>query len=249
MAKEITQQALILHRRDYRETSLLVTFLTPEYGKFNAIVKGVRTKSKISQIKQAWLQPFQLLNISWIEKPTTNLPGLVKLRQLEPTKVRFPLDGENNICGLYVNELLYRLLYPHVEQEILFQSYQQTLYDLATTNNRIDQAWVLRQFECQLLMSMGVGLQTTVDAQQQPIQTHKIYHYYPELGATDIDYFQSKDSLYTARYTKISGECLLKFSRLEKCETCLNDWKKIFRMLIVHYLGNKPIQTRALFQS
>ncbi len=249
MAIEIIQQALVLHRRPYRETSLLVTFFTPQHGKLNAVIRGVRSKSKASQAKQAWLQPFQLLTISWVEKNALNLPGLINLRQLEPTQIRFPLLGENNICGLYVNELLYRLLYPHVGMEVLFESYQQTLYDLAISKNRLDQAWVLRQFEYQLLMSMGYALQTDLDVEQQPIQSQKQYHYFPEVGAVKISDFSEDKSFHSSSYVTISGECLLKFSAFQKCDACLSVWKQLFRMLLAHYLGDKPIQTRTLFQS
>jgi len=37
---EIEQPAFVLHSRAYRETSALVTFFSPEYGKFNGIVRG-----------------------------------------------------------------------------------------------------------------------------------------------------------------------------------------------------------------
>lgn len=251
MATEITQQALILHRRPYRETSLIVTFLTPEHGKLNAVVRGVRGKSckgNPAQAKQAWLQPFQVLNISWLEKSSLKLPGLVNLRQLEPTQVRFPLLGESNLCGLYVNELLYRLLYPHIAIEVLFESYQQTLYDLAVAKDRLDQSWALRQFEYELLKSMGYALQLATDSKQLPIKIGKNYHYYPEIGAVAIDPLQNKVSCNPSSYVEISGECLLKFSQLKKCDSCLQVWKKLFRILLARYLGGKPIQTRALFQ-
>ena len=46
MALEIEQVALVLHSRPYKETSILLTLITPDQGKVNALVKGVRSKSK-----------------------------------------------------------------------------------------------------------------------------------------------------------------------------------------------------------
>ena len=216
MATDITQSALVLHRRAYRETSFMVTLFTPEHGKINAIVKGVRSKSKAAQAKQAWLQPFQELKVSWTEKNALKLPGLVNLKQLEPTLVRFPLSGESSICGLYINELLYRLIYPNVAMEALFESYQQTLYELAKATNRADQAWVLRQFEYELLMTLGVAFQTDTDAHHQPIEVQANYRFYPELGAVrpDHDRFSQPLGYEASPSVAISGDCLLNFHAL-----------------------------------
>lgn len=247
MALEIEQLALVLHSRPYRETSLMLTLLTPEQGKINAVVRGVRTKSKTAAIKQAWCQPFQELRIRWIEKTAQKLPGLVNLSQFEPTSVRFPLVGEASICGLYVNELLYRLLYPQVPIESMFQTYQQTLYDLAIAQNRYEQAWALRQFEYELLMSLGVAFDLTHDAQHQPILENQNYRFFPELGSILEDRTNTSD--LSGLGSPISGQCLLQFAQFEPCETCMPQWRRLFRNLLNHYLGGKPIQTRALFQS
>ncbi|QBZ82697.1 DNA repair protein RecO [Hydrogenovibrio crunogenus] len=246
MATDIEQQAFVLHRRPYRETSLLVTFFTPDYGKQNAVIKGVRSSSKTARAKQAWLQPFQGLNISWREK-TNHSSDLVSLRQLEPNHVRFPLGGEGSICGLYLNELLYRLLYPSLEVTGLFEEYQQALYDLALAEDRYQQAWVLRQFEFALLSELGYAFQTEVDYYQQPIQADKKYLFHLELGLFPEPF--SQISLDQNQGVVISGQCLLLFAQKTYCESCLTEWKRLFRYVLTPYLGQKPIQTRSLFQS
>lgn len=248
MALEIEQVALVLHSRPYKETSLLLTLITPDQGKINALVKGVRSKSKSAAIKQAWCQPFQEIRVRWTEKGLQKQPGLVNVNQFEPTQIRFPLQGEANICGLYVNELLYRLLYPQVPVESLYQIYQQTLYDLAIAQDRHAQAWALRQFEYELLMSLGIAFELSFDTQQLPIEAHLKYRFYPELGAV-LETTASQSSELSAFGSQISGQCLLQFAQFEPCESCMQEWKRLFRNLLNHYLGGKPIQTRALFQS
>lgn len=245
MAQEIEQTGFVLHRRPYRETSLLMTLLTPEHGKLNAVVKGVRSASKTSQSKQAWLQPFQQLHLSWIEKNTQKQPGLVNLRQLEPTQIRFPLQGEANICGLYINELLYRLLYPHVGIESLYKTYQQTLYQLALAKNRAAQSWILRQFEYEVLMTLGVGFTAEFDAYQNPIQADKCYHFFAEVGSVPAELVSVNDQ---NQGIAISGYCLLQFAHQQFDDTCLSQWKILFRQLLAGYLGEAPIQSRTLFK-
>ncbi|CAN8142172.1 DNA repair protein RecO (recombination protein O) [uncultured Thiomicrorhabdus sp.] len=115
--------AFVLHSRPYRETSALVTFFCAERGKFNAIVRGVRG-SKKAHLKAALLQPFQELDLSWKEKAHSDL---VSLQSIEHGKMRLPLEGQSAVCALYLNELMYRLLYPNITFDNLYQDYADAL--------------------------------------------------------------------------------------------------------------------------
>ena len=238
----IVQHAYILHTRPYRETSVIATFLTPEHGKINGVVRGVRGKTRSAMQKNATLQPFQKLSIQWRDQPKAN-NDLITVYGFEPEPVRFFLEGESTFCGLYLNELLYRLLFPRVAVEALFEAYQQTLLKLLKVSSRNEQAWVLRQFELHLLTDLGVSLHTDLDAQKSPIQAHQQYQYYPEMGAYAV-----LDHQEVGNGVLISGECLLKLSNLDYCETCLGPWKRLLRQVLNLYLGTKPIMTRNLFK-
>jgi DNA repair protein RecO (recombination protein O) len=252
MANEVELTAYILHRRPYRETSALVTFFSAEEGKFNAVVRGMQGASKTALQRQAWLQPFRPLQLSWREKPQQT-SDLVSLRRFEP-KPTPPviLTGEASICGLYLNELLYRLLYPRVEASALFGEYEQRLQELAAVNgSRSDLAWTLRQFEFRLLDEMGYALSFEYDTRQQPISPEHDYWVVPELGATRMDhgFHSSREQEQTfSQGLKVSGGCLLKLQRWERCDHCLPAWKHLFRQALAIYLGNKPIRTRQFFQ-
>lgn len=241
LSKEINQLAFVLHKRPYRETSLLVTLLTESQGKVNAIVRGVRSHSKSAKLKQAWLQPFQGLKIHWREKshPTSDL---ISLNYFEPASVRFPLMGDSSICGLYINELSYRLIYPSLVSEALFEVYQQTLLDLARSTDRNVQAWCLRRFEYQLLSEMGYGIDLSVDSQNRDIDSEISYVFHSEMG-----WIPEKEAFFDSGI-RVQGECLLKFIRQEYCPDCLTSLKQLFRFLLHPHLGEKPIQARALFQ-
>ncbi|WP_040725387.1 DNA repair protein RecO [Thiomicrorhabdus sp. Kp2] len=237
---EIEQSAFVLHSRPYRETSALVTFFTPDYGKINGVVRGVRGGRKTASQKTAMLQPFQQLTLQWREKPN-NRSDLLSIQQIEMGSLRFPLQAEGNICGLYVNELLYRLLFPQVATEALFDLYQQTLYQLLSAEKRNDQAWSLRQFEHLFLAEMGHGIQCDEDINQQPIQPEQAYFFYPQYGAVLASLDSQKQGL------AIQGECLLAMQEMRYCEECLPSLKKLYRWVLAHYLGDKPIMTRELF--
>lgn len=242
MAIEVQQQAYVLHKRPYRETSLLVTFLTSERGKLNAVIKGVRGSSKTSRAKQAWLQPFQSLNISWLER-SVHQSDLVSLKLLEPAVVRFPLVGDANICGLYLNELLYRLLYPSVASDAVYEDYQQALLGLAKAETRFEQAWVLRHFEFKLLTDLGYGFDLSADACGTEIDENKVYRFVPEMGF--VEHIATQD----VQVTTLSGKCILGFLKKEDSQECLSEIKRFFRQVLAYYLGDKPIQARSLFQA
>ncbi len=58
------EAAVILHRRSYRETSLLLELITHSHGRIALIAKGARR----AKGKAGLLQPFQLLLCSWKSK-------------------------------------------------------------------------------------------------------------------------------------------------------------------------------------
>lgn len=248
---EIIQPAFVLHTRPYRETSLLVTFFTPEFGKLNAILKGVRAKSKSAQAKQAWLQPFQALQVRWKER-SVSASDLVTMTHFEPLHLSFTLSGAANVCGLYCNELLYRLLGQKVSAPMLYEKYRHTLLGLSRSQMLSDkkqaandQAWCLRLFEFALLNELGCAFQTHVDAFGEPISSEQDYQFYIEQGAVPISCLGAVVEGGVA----ISGQCLLAFSKGEDCAACSAQLKRLFRRVLSHYLGHRPIMARALFQS
>ena len=238
---EIEQSVFVLHSRPYRETSALVTFLSPDYGKFNGVVRGVRGGRKTATQKTALLQPFQQLTVLWRERSHKS-SDLVSIQQVELNDLRFPLSGDASICGLYLNELLYRLLFAQVPVEPLYEHYQQALYQLLAAKNRSDQAWSLRQFEYHLLNELGQGLICDIDIQQRPIDADVLYHFYPENGVIRAEMDGIGNGI------PIQGECLLALAEANFCEPCLGQWKNLFRAILNQYLGDKTLMTRQLFR-
>jgi DNA repair protein RecO (recombination protein O) len=126
--------------------------------------------------------------------------------------------------------------------EPLYEHYQQALYQLLAAKNRSDQAWSLRQFEYHLLNELGQGLVCDKDMHQQAIEAEVLYHFYPENGAIRAE----MDGI--GKGIPIQGNCLLALAESTFCESCLGQWKQLFRAILNQYLGGKPILTRQLFR-
>ena len=104
MSRDAQQQepAYVIHRRPWRETSLMVDLFTLNHGRMSVIAKGA--SSSKSPLK-AQLQPFQPLLLGWV--------GRGDLKTLTQADVR---DGPalrrtvSLYSGLYLNELIQRIL-------------------------------------------------------------------------------------------------------------------------------------------
>ncbi|MCB1827507.1 MAG: DNA repair protein RecO, partial [Coxiellaceae bacterium] len=111
----LCQHARVLHARSFRETSLLVDFFTQEHGRVCAVARGARTqRSKFRGL----LQPFIPVTISW-----SGRSDLVTLSDAEPCGMPLSFSGTALLSGLYINELLVRLLARHDPHPELFMYY------------------------------------------------------------------------------------------------------------------------------
>ena len=140
---ELMKRAFVLHRRPFKNTSLLVELFAEGEGRFPAVIRG-GAKSRSSGL----VQPFSPLRISWSGR------GEVKnLNAVEPDDYQLPsLGGTSLYCGLYLNELLMRLIPRGEAHDQLFADYIRTLSQLAD-DQPLD--WTLRLFELGLLLDIG----------------------------------------------------------------------------------------------
>lgn len=225
------QPGYVLHARDYRDTSLLVELLTPEGGRVSAVARGARSQRRGSS-QRAVLQPFQPL---WVE-----LSGQSELKTLRQSETRLPplqLRGQALFSGLYVNELLCRLLHrddPHPE---LFADYETVLQRLAQ-DSLVDVA--LRHFELRLLEELGYGYSLDIDADTGgDIDPEAHYLFDVQRGLVRHGGGASEMSL--------SGRALLDFVVGEYSAEARRALKRICRAALRPHLGDKPLRSRALF--
>jgi len=225
------EPAFVLHHYSYGETSLLLEIFTRQHGRLGVVAKGARRAR--SPLRSA-LIPFQLLVINYSGRG--ELPTLVAA---EPVTVASAFTGEALYCGLYLNELLLRLLHRHDPHENLFQSYAETLTHLGRTGSR---EAVLRVFEKRLLEDIGYGLVLTRDGiDGSPVHPDREYCYAPERGPLPA-HLGCEDGI------RIAGRSLLSLASEELGDPdTLRDAKRLLRGLLARQLGNRPLMSRQLF--
>ncbi len=223
----VLQPAFVLHQRPYRDSSLLLEALSRDYGRMGLVAKGVR---RCRSRRRGLLQPFFPLLLSW-----SGNGELVNLTAVEEVDAPVLLPRERLLTGLYVNELLLRLLQRYEPFPELFVSYQRVLRALAVGDNE-EQA--LRLFEKRLLAELGYGLILDVDTvTNTPIRLDRTYHYVLDRGPVPARRAQSG--------IEISGASLLalRFETLDN-PAFLREIKRLTRAAINVHLQGRPLRTR-----
>lgn len=222
--------AYVLHVRPYRDTSLLVDLFSESLGRFTAVARGARQrKSRVRSL----LNPFVRLLVSLQGK--TDLKLITHVEAVEPGHY---LTGEHLYSGLYLNEILTRLLPEQDAHPELFVIYQQSLIQL---QQALPLEPVLRNFELALLTELGYAPDMNVTADTgQLIEADDNYCFEPLRGFL----------LATAAKTNpiLSGKAILEmaardFSAVETRQTA----KYLCRQMLALLLGSKPLKSRDLF--
>lgn len=226
-------QACVLHRKPYRDTSLLLEVFSRDYGRIGMVARGARNRRGGMQ---ALLQPFQPLLLSW-----SGRGELRTLTSAEAGALPYRLAATALISGFYLNELLMRLLPRDDPHHEIFDCYSETLMQL---QEGADNEWYLRLFERDLLQGLGYGLQLSHDSvTSRPLVDESIYCYHIEHGPAVAD-AHSPDCL------AVSGATLLALAngRIPQ-PTQRREAKRLMRAVLRHYLGPRPLASRELFRS
>lgn len=218
--------AFVLHSRPYKETSALVDLLTPQ-GRLRAVLRGARGKSG-SQAR-----PFLPLEVELRGKSE-----LKTLARLEPNGIPNLLHGDVLFSGLYLNELLIRLLPTHDPHPSLFEHYALTLQAL---NAGRPLQPLLRTFEWRLLDELGYGFALEHDVQGQPLAADTFYRLLPEAGLEAVDHLQPGLFL---------GRDLLALADADWDQPMtLATAKRLMRQALAPHLGGRPLVSRELFMN
>lgn len=226
------EPAFILHTRPFNETSLILDVFTASYGRVHLIAKGARTQRSCYR---GILRPFTPLLLSWSGK--TELMTLVTA---ECRATPIILNGMAMLSGLYLNELLIRLLPKSDDHPDLFIAYEQTLLGLKN-NGEIEKS--LRVFEKILLRELGYALSLDREmTEDKSIMDEAEYVFFPGQGFI-------KNTFHHEDYVRFKGRHLRAFHNdvLEDKEV-LSVAKQLMRLAIAHLLEGQPLRTRAYFQ-
>lgn len=227
------QPAFILHRYPFQNTSLILDFFTLNYGRQRVIVKGGRASRFKSR---SLLQPFQPVLASF-----SGRGELKTLIEIESYAASIKLQGEYLFSGLYINELLIRLLEGDIEHDLLFQIYHDTLLLLQSGS---DIEPILREFELELLSNLGYGINLESDCSNgKPIDAKEWYEFNAQSGFT-INH--SKNESQRTNIFLGAHIIALRNREIEK-RTVLRTAKRVLRLALAEQLGGKPINSRNLF--
>lgn len=222
----------MLHRSPYRESSLLVDLFAREHGRLRVVARGVRGG------KPQALQPFVALEVAWSGSGT-----LKTLTQVEVAVPTSPLlTGRALYLGLYVNELLVRLLHEYDPHPALHARYRQLLQDLAGAG---DAEPLLRRFELALLADLGYGLTLDRDGHAGlRIEPDVDYVYVADTGLVRRDAVSGD----AARH-RLSGRHLLAMAAEDYTEAGVRQCaKELLRTALADHLGGRPLRSRELFR-
>ncbi|MGD9020475.1 MAG: DNA repair protein RecO [Lysobacterales bacterium] len=229
MSRIQLEPAYVLHSRSFRETSLIVETLTRDQGRVAVVARGA--KSARSRWRNV-LQPFRPLLISYTQK--SDLGTLTAADQVAAPPA---LQGQALYCGLYMNELLMRLLHrgdPHAE---VFEGYRNTLTKLAAD---VPPQSLLRIFEKHLLEAVGYALLLEQEFDSGVgILPGRWYEYQPGRGPVPAR---------GPGAGRVSGAALLAFNTEDLGDEHLPELRMLMRSVIGYHLGDKPLASLALFK-
>lgn len=218
--------AYILHSRPYRDSSALVDLLTLDHGLQRAVWRGARGSRKALKP-----QPFVPLLVE--------LGGRGELRNLNKAEVAgsfAAIQGQALFSGLYLNELLVRLLRPGDPQTLIFAAYQQALEALAGPG-QVEP--ILRQFEWQLLDVMGYGFSLSEDAYGQTLEPDLGYAWHADQGLVPLP---------NDAPGGLPGSALLAMASADwGAPMALRTAKQLMRQALAVHLGDRPLVSRQLF--
>lgn len=225
------QLAYILHTRPYRDTSLLIDLLTPDYGRVTAVARGVR-KNKTP--KRQLLNPFSRLLICWQGKTDMKL-----LTGFESDNHFLTLTANHLYSGFYLNELLVRLLPEMDRHNGLYFAYEQSL-DALCSGDDIEP--LLREFEFRLLTELGYGLDFSTDARNDcAIVEQGFYECHVQEG-----FFSAAPDI--AEQFLLKGEWLLAIAAGDYTDPATRlAAKHLSRRMLKPLLGSRPLNSRQLF--
>jgi len=124
-------QALILNKRDIRETSIIVDFYSKEFGKFSGLLKGIRSEPEKFASN---LEPFSLNEIIFYRKTHSSLHLVSQADKLDNfTRIRSSI--EKTTQAVFMMELINSIMQAEDKNEEIFNLALISLKELETNYN------------------------------------------------------------------------------------------------------------------
>lgn len=197
----LSSAGYILRTRPYTEASVIADLFTQDAGRITCIARPAKLRGKV---QKGHLQSFRLLQLQW--------QGRSELTRLTQTDERYRhrIPASHLLFGLYLNELLLKLVQIHSPLTELFTTYQHTLQLLCDSEAPMV---VVIQFEIALLDELGYLPDLwQVAADGDSVVANKAYVFGVEAG------LQLSHPDNTHSLIPISGELLIAMRHLGSME-------------------------------
>ena len=233
------EPAYILHRRPYQETKQLLNILTLHHGHIVAMAR------ESSRLRRELLQLFTPLR-------TTCSQGnsMFNLLDAEPSDKTILSLPQQLMLGMYVNELLLKMMPPQSASANVFTLYHQTLNSLAqygSTTTTDHQQAVLRHFEVRLLAYLGYGLQLQCEAHNgAPLCADRLYRYDVEAGPQACAEAEGELLYHGTTLLALDGNFIDKHTYNK--DYVLPEAKHLLKRVLQYHLQGKNINTRTIFK-
>ncbi len=209
----------------------MVDVFSLNHGRMTVIARGANSAK--SPLK-AQLQPFQPLVMDWA--------GRGDLKSLVQVDVRTGPALTRTVAlysGLYLNELLQRILPAADPHPTLFAAYIDAIGQLSGTT---DVEPVLRRFERAFASALGYDFAWDLATDTgQSVEPSRKYCYDPEQGIVS-------GVSPGVRLQDLPGEVLLDLAREDlQSDSCRRLAKRVMRVLIDYLLQGRPLNSRSLF--
>lgn len=226
------QPAYLLHRRAFRDASVIADFLTRDFGRVALVARGAGKGSR------RCLDAFRPLLLSY-----TSRGELGSLTAVEADGKATPLGQQEVLCAYYANELLLRMTQQSAPAPELFAEYGSLLSALASANSSVR---ALRLFEKRLLDELGYGADLTREWQSgRPLDPTLRYRVAPEQGPELVARMSpaNEDDVF-------AGASLLSLAHEELTDkVSLRDARRLLRMSLDYYLDGKPLKSREVMRA
>jgi DNA repair protein RecO (recombination protein O) len=227
----LLERAFVLHRRPYRNTSLIVDCMTQSHGRQSLVAQGAR---RAESRQRPLLRPFLELRLSWVRRGEMG-----RLIGVEADACEAALSGRGLLAGFYLNELVLRLVPRGDQNEAVYSCYSECLDRLV---GAADSARALRLFELGLLEGLGYRVDLERDCRTgEPIRPDRDYVFEHEGGLTI-----SRSGTETKHF---SGRHLISLREQDLNDRdSLRAAKRLLGGILEQYLGGRPLKTRAVLR-
>lgn len=221
-------EAILLHSRNYSETSLICELFTRKHGRVSVIAKGARSKKNKFQNIAA---PNILASVNYSGK--SELKTLVSWEEI----THFSILGKNLKILLYLNELIFKLLEKENKQDRIFESLID-FYKVLVSGNAKNIEISLREFEYFLICELGYGFNFLFDDNGKKILKEKTYYFHPAQG------FSEKP---LNNFLKVSGIDIINFTNGKITSSSARTKIRKIMQLAISYIAEKPLNAGLIF--